>query len=217
MADEVPYRISEREREEAILALREHLLDGRLTLEAFTERVGLALGATVRPDLEQLHADLPALAPLPGPARRKRSRVTFGLLAHVVRRGRLRLGPRSTAVSVLSDIDLDLREASIEAARTTLTVVALVGNVDVYVPEGIDVEVGGVVVLGHRRDWGRDVSVPDAPSLRIHAFGIVGTIDVWRVPRELTGDYGAIVRHVQRAHRAPDMPAGRPPSDWGAV
>jgi hypothetical protein len=27
--------------------------------------------------------------------------------------------------------------------------------------------------------------------------GLLGTVDVWRVPQGLAGDYGAIVRHLQ--------------------
>ena len=35
-----------------------------------------------------------------------------------------------------------------------VTVLAAFGNVDVYVPEGVNVDVGGLTVFGHRRDWG---------------------------------------------------------------
>lgn len=208
MADESSYRVSDGEREQAIVSLREHLLDGRLTLEEFTDRVGSALEAVVAQDLDHLRADLPARVTVPAAPRRRRTRLTIGLLAHVVRRGRIRLGRRAIGISVLSDLDLDLREASIEVPSISLTVVALVGNVDVYVPEGIDVDVGGLAIVGHRRDWGRDVSLPDAPTLRIRAFGVLGTIDVWRVPRGVTGDYGAVIHRVQEAHRTAALPAG---------
>jgi hypothetical protein len=205
---EVPsYRVSESEREQAIVALRGHLLEGRLTLEEFSERAGLALRAVVGRDLETLRSDLPRPSPSGGRARR-RTRITAALFAHVVRRGRLRLGRRTVVVSALSDIDLDLREASIEAPRTSVIVVALAGNVDVYVPEGIDVDVGGVAVIGHRRDWGRDVATPDAPTLRVRAVGLLGTIDVWRVPPELAGDYGRIVDGVRAAQHAPALESG---------
>lgn len=206
MAEE-SHRVSEDEREQAIDALRDHLLEGRLSLEEFSERAGLALRAVVERDLDLLRADLPRRDPPTAPGR-KRTRVTAALFAHVVRRGRLRLGRRTIAISVLSDIDLDLREASIEAPRTSVLAFALFGNVDVYVPEGIDVDVGGLAVIGHRRDWGRDVGAPGVPTVRIRAFGLLGTIDVWRVPRELVGDYAHIVakvREVQRAAVSPEI------------
>lgn len=208
MPDEASHRISDRDRDDAVAALRDHLLDGRLTLEEFTDRVGLALRAVVARELDLVRADLPSPGAAAAAPRRRRTRVTIGLLAHVVRRGRLRLGRRAVGISVLSDIDLDLREATIEAASSSLTIVALAGNVDVYVPEGVDVDVAGLAVAGHRRDWGRDVSLPDAPSLRIRAFGLLGTIDVWRVPLQATGNYGALIDAVKAVHRAVGLPAG---------
>lgn len=198
MAGEESFRVSDEEREHAITTLRDSLLEGRLTLEEFTERATLALRAIVGRDLDRLHADLP-MRVAPSPSRRKRARFTAALFAHVVRRGRLRLGRRTTAISIFSDVDLDLRDASIEASRSSLTVFAFFGNVDVYVPEGIEVDVGGLVLFGHRRDWGTDVSMRDAPKLRVTVCGIFGAIDVWRVPRDLRGDYGVIIDRVKEA------------------
>jgi hypothetical protein len=103
---------------------------------------------------------------------------------------------------VFADIDLDLREASIESRRTSVHVVAIFGNVDVYVPEGIDVDVSGLTIFGHRRDWGRDVATSDCPTVHIRALGLFGTVDVWRVPNDVSGDYGKIIDKVRKRHRA---------------
>jgi hypothetical protein len=201
--DESSYRVSEAEREQAVVSLRDHLLDGRLTLEEFSERAGLALRAQVISDLTTVQRDLPALSTLGLPtSHRKPTRVTMAIFGHVVRRGRIRLRRRTTAISVFADIDLDLREASIEKPRTSLSVLAVLGNVDVYVPEGIDVDVGGLTIFGHRRDWGRDVAGRDAPTVHIRALGLLGTVDVWRVPSDVSGDYGDIIDEVRRRHRA---------------
>ena len=62
---------------------------------------------------------------------------------------------------------------------------AAFGNVDVYVPEGVNVDVGGITVFGHRRDWGRDADRPDAPTVHVRVLGFAGTIDVWRVPQDM--------------------------------
>jgi hypothetical protein len=42
---------------------------------------------------------------------------------------------------------------------------------------------------------------PDAPVLRVRVAALFGTVDVWRVPSELRGDYGGIVRSLQAAQR----------------
>lgn len=158
-------RVSDAEREQTVLVLREHLLAGRLTLEEFSARVEAALGARVGADLARAQEDLPRIAAQApaGPAGRKPARVTTGLFGHVARRGRLRLRGWTTAVTAFADVDFDLREATIDRPQTTMTVLALCGNIDVYVPEGVNVDVSGLALLGHRRDWGKDVSSSDAP------------------------------------------------------
>jgi hypothetical protein len=52
--------------------LRAHLLDERLTIDEYAERVGQAWAATSRPQLDSLLADLPVLGdPRPGAPRRR--------------------------------------------------------------------------------------------------------------------------------------------------
>ena len=49
----------DREREQAVVSLREHFVRGRLTLEELSERTELALRARSRKDLRRACADLP--------------------------------------------------------------------------------------------------------------------------------------------------------------
>lgn len=58
-------RIGDAERDAAVGALREHMSLGRLTAEEFDERMGRALQAKTRSDLEDLFADLPGGVPSP--------------------------------------------------------------------------------------------------------------------------------------------------------
>jgi Domain of unknown function (DUF1707)/Cell wall-active antibiotics response 4TMS YvqF len=200
--DDASLRASDADREQAVAALREHMVAGRLTLEEFCARVDAALRCTVAGELAQLQDDLPdALVKSPG-SRRRPARFTAALLGHVVRRGRFRLRRWSVAASVFGDLDLDLRDATMDEERAAVTVLAAFGNVDVYVPEGVNVDVGGLTVFGHRRDWGRDAGQPDAPSVHVRVFGFAGTIDVWRVPRDLRGSsYREILRTLNDRRR----------------
>jgi hypothetical protein len=185
-----------------VALLREHLLAGRLTLEEFSERVEIAYGAQVGRELELAGDGLPeatsasAVAP-----RRKPTRVTAAVLSHVVRRGRLRLRGWTVATAAFSDLDLDLREAELDRPDTAITAFVAFGNLDVYVPEGIDVRVGGFGLVGHRRDWGRDLARADAPVIRIRAVSLFGTVDIWRVPPDLQGTYGEIIRQLTEGQR----------------
>jgi hypothetical protein len=194
--------VSDAERERAVGSLRDHLLAGRLTLEEFSERVELAYGARLGHELARAQRGLPesgrarALS-----ARRKPTRLTAAVFSHLVRRGRLRLRRWTIAAGACSDMDLDLREAELDTPECSVTVLVACGNADVYVPEGVNVTVGGLGVFGHRRDWGRDAARADAPVIRVHAFSLCGTVDVWRVPSDMRGGYGEITRQLQDPQR----------------
>jgi hypothetical protein len=67
MGDRELMRASDDDREQVVGRLRAALEDGRLKIEEFTERVGLAYQAVTYGDLAKLHADLPAASPEPEP------------------------------------------------------------------------------------------------------------------------------------------------------
>jgi hypothetical protein len=196
-------RVSDLEREQAASALCDDLVAGRLTLEEFSDRVGAAYKATFRRELAQLREDLPGEPVMT--SRRSPLRLTLAIFAHVVRRGRLRLRRRTVSVSAFADLDLDLREATIDSERVALHLWVFVGNADIYLPEGIDVDVGGTILFGRRRDWGRDSAAAPAPRLTVRAHGLFGTIDVWRVPNGVAGTYGEVIEQIEK--RQPQLPA----------
>jgi hypothetical protein len=194
-------RVSDQDREQAVLSLRDDLLAGRLTLDEFSERVEIAYRASVGHDLVRIRADLPDTGPAIVGSGRQQKRLTLALFGHVVRRGRLRLRRRTMVISTFGDVDLDLREAEVSDARVAVTIFVGFGNVDLYVPEGINVEVGGAVIFGRLREWGRDVVRPDAPTVSVRSLGWFGTVDVWRVPHEMRGSYSEILAQLQAQQR----------------
>jgi hypothetical protein len=200
--DDASLRVSDADREQAVVALRGHLLAGRLTLEEFSERVEAALRARFGGDLAQVQEDLPEVFVEATGSGRKPARLTATVLGHVARRGRLRLRGWAVAASAFGDLDFDLREATIEQRQTAVTVLAAFGNVDIYVPEGVNVDVGGITIFGHRRDWGQDIGRPDGPVVHVRVLGLVGTIDVWRVPHDMRGrSYSDIFRKLDDSRR----------------
>lgn len=191
--DESVY-VSDAQRDAAVLELREDLVCGRLTLEEFSERVERAYTARTDAALRAARGRLPE----PLPADRKPRRISGAVFGRAIRHGRLRIRRRTRVVSVAADVDLDLRQARIDSDRVTITVYALLGNADIYIPEGIDVTVGGSIVAGRYRDWGADVVRPDSPAVHVRIVGVLGTVDVWRVPSDVSGDYGTIQRELQQ-------------------
>jgi hypothetical protein len=173
-------RASDDDRDRTVLALREHLAAGRLTLEEFTERMTSALAATTTADLDEPLRELPTPTVQP---RRRPTRFLLSVFSSVRREGRLRLGRHVFCLAAFGNIDLDLREATLE--RDVLSVIAfgLFATMDVYVPEGIEADIGGVVLFGHRNAHGNDVPpVPGSPLVRFNIFGFFAGVDLWRAP-----------------------------------
>lgn len=202
MTDSAPVLASDGDRERAVSALRGHCVEGRLTLEELSERVEAAYGARSVDELEAALSGLPAVQAQP---RTRPKRLTLAAFGRFIRRGRWRVPRRTTALSVFGDVDLDLRDAHIETTAVAVSIFAFFGNVDVYVPEGVEVDIGGLVFFGHRREWGRDVAGRAAPLVRIRALALFGTVDVWRVPKGMTGTYREVIAAVRKRQR--ELPA----------
>jgi len=194
-------RASDAERDEVVAHLRRQLVDGRLTLEEFADRVGTTLAARTHGELAEVVTDLPTRRSSVPAADRRSLRLTGAAFGHVVRRGRIRLTRRPVAFAGFADLDLDLRDATIEHEDTVVTAIVGFGNIDVYVPDGVNVIVSGLSILGHCRQWGFDAGRADAPTLRVRVVGVVATADVWSVPRDVVGDYGDVFQAVQARHR----------------
>jgi hypothetical protein len=180
-------RASDADRDRAIAELREHTAAGRLTLEEFSERVDRAVAAKTLSELDEVRSELPAAVPAEQPRRRPK-RFTGVVFGQTERTGRWRLPRRAFALSLFGDLDVDLRQAELSGPRASITAFVVFGNVDFYVPESVEVDLGGFAVLGHRREWGGELPLyPGAPLLEVRVFSLFGTADLWRVPRSWVG------------------------------
>jgi len=174
-----PILASDAERERACAILREASVDGRLTLDEFTQRIGSALAARTRPELEEVTRDLPALTALPERARRPPVRWSVALMSGVVRRGFWRVGERNWAIALMGSCDLDLRGAAISAPITTFNAVSVMGGIDVIVPPGVEVELEGAAVMGSKvLKLSGPPPGPGAPVVRINAISLMGSVSV---------------------------------------
>jgi hypothetical protein len=177
-------RASDADRDRAAHLLRDHLVSGRLTLEEFSARLDRIYGASTRTELEAVGADLPAPAPEAG---RKASRWLVAIMGGVTRRGRWRVGEHARVVAIMGGCELDLRGAVLEAPETTLTCFAVMGGVTIVVPDGVEVELSGLALMG-----GNEVRVPepphaDAPLVRVRAFALMGGVEVRGQPGRRRG------------------------------
>jgi hypothetical protein len=149
--------------------------------------------ARTRADLEEVLRELPPAAPAP---RRRPARMSAAVFGRFIRRGRWRLARWTWGAAIFGDLDLDLREARLDDSQATVFVTPFFANTDVYVPEGVETDVGGLAVFGHLRSWGRDTARPGAPLVRVRVLGF-GTVDVWRVPAGTTGSLREVIKQVR--------------------
>ena len=163
--------------------LREHAAEGRLTLEEFTERMSAAyLARDATTSSRSWRATCRLWRDRDAP-RRRLTRFLLALFGSTERDGRIRVGRRIGRLAAFGNIDLDLRQATFERDVITIVVVGFFCAIDVYVPEGVEVDARGLVVFGHKGSNGNDpLPVAGTPLVRVFAFGVFAGIDVWRVP-----------------------------------
>jgi hypothetical protein len=170
----VAQRAGDADRERAVALLRDATVQGRLTLEEFSERVERALRARTHDELQELGADLagvsvPALAMAPAASR-------WVVASALNRKGRWPLPPSYRLNVVCGTVVLDLGQAVVQAAETALHVRNYFGTVTIVVPDAVRVEIddGGAFLTN-------EVALPErqppdsAPLIRIRTSGMGGT------------------------------------------
>jgi hypothetical protein len=181
MSDQPTLRASDADRERTVVALREHAVDGRLTLEEFAERMSAAYDARTSGELDEVVADLPSRGtPV---SRRRPTSLVLSIFGSNERDGRIRIRRRVLCLTLFGNVDLDLRQASLERDVVSIVALGMFGAIDIYVPEGVEVDLHGLALFGHKRARGNDPP-PRAGTLllRVLAISVFAGIDVWRVP-----------------------------------
>jgi hypothetical protein len=174
----MPILVSDAERERSVALLRVAVGEGRLTLEEFSERVGLAYAARTDQELASLARDLPGTsAASVTPTAVSEEHRAF--CSHLIRSGPWSLPRRSSWRSIFGTIDLDLRQARLAGPETVLGVYNLFGTVTVIVPEGVEVVVrGGGLFASQKIESPERPAVAGGPSLTIDSRGPGGTLHV---------------------------------------
>jgi hypothetical protein len=173
-----PILASDAERERRVALLRDAVGEGRLTLEEFSERVGLAQAARTDHELARLTRDLPddPTTSAPPTAGSEEHRA---FCSHLIRSGPWSLPAHSSWRSIFGTIDLDLRQARLAGPETALEVYNLFGTVTVIVPGGVEVVVrGGGLFASQKIESPERPPTVGGPRLTIHTRGPGGTLHV---------------------------------------
>ena len=205
---ELSQRVADADRERTITALREHVVEGRLTLDEFSERMGAALQARTRGELDAVMADLPDLSSSAGSglmvattgSPRKQRRWHVAIMSGHSTKGRWRIGGKTNAVAIMGGCDMDLRQAEIEGPEVEITAFSFWGGIKIIVPEGFDVDLRGFSFMGGRSLRLKDVPiVPGSPRIVIRGFAVMGGIDVKSRPNRSARQLGSSVSDMLRS------------------
>ena len=214
-------RVSDDQRAQVVELLRTHTADGHLTLDEFSERVGVALAAQSRAELDQASAGLPApqadVSRVPTTRRSKMTRWVVAIMGGNGRKGRWRTGSHVTAVAIMGGCEIDFRQAEFESDEIVVTAVAVMGGINIIVPEGIAVEMTGFPVMGGKNLKVADVPViPGSPRIVVQAFPVMGGVDVRsrpvRTPKETRAALKKTASALFREMAAGDQPAAALPA-----
>jgi Domain of unknown function (DUF1707)/Cell wall-active antibiotics response 4TMS YvqF len=205
-------RVSDAERDATVRTLGDNAAVGRLTLDELEDRAGRALAAKTRGELAALTSDLPAeasAAPAAAPPARVRKPVRWmvAIMGGSHRRGRYRAVGSINAVAIMGGDEIDLREAEIEGGELTLNLFALMGGSNVYVPDSVEVEIGGFSLMGGHEEVGSERPRPGAPLIRIRSYNLMGGASIYRVPPQARGRGLKEARRLARAAGRGELPA----------
>ena len=184
-------RIGDADRERGAGLLRDHTVEGRLTLEEFAQRLDEVFAARSEQELVAALRELPDQPAAPPTPKRRAWLVT--LLGSVQRRGRWAAPRRIFAFSLLGAPDFDFRQASV-TGDVRITSISLVGALTAIVPPAVDVELGGLALIGGNDLRGADAVAPPiagSPTLRIRSYALIGGARVTFAPPE-AGDQPAL-------------------------
>lgn len=201
-------RASDDDRNKVAELLRDAAGEGRLTLEELDERLDGVYKAKTYAELEPYVRDLPvattgatpaapvvSVAPATAPGLganriggKASSSVSIAVMSGSVRKGPWVVPPDYTAVAFWGGVELDLRDARFAQREVTIRAFAVMGGIEIVVPDDVEVDVTGVGIMG-----GFDHTVsgtenappapPGAPVVRVTGFAFWGGVEVKRKPR----------------------------------
>lgn len=188
-------RVSDNEREQVAERLRVAAGEGRLGLDELEDRITAVYTAKTYAELEPITRDLPA-AGAAGPAafpasrtggrwrvgRKPGRRKTFVLMGGSGNKGAWVVPKSYVAFAMMGGIELDLREAEFEDMEVTINASCLMGGIEIIVPEGLNVVVHGFGFMGGYAGSPSGPVDPEAPTLHVKGFAMMGGVDVKRKP-----------------------------------
>ncbi|WAL69877.1 DUF1707 domain-containing protein [Amycolatopsis cynarae] len=193
-------RASNADRERVAQLLHTALAEGRITVQELEERLDTVYAAKTLAELEPPVADLPdvragtAVQPAPSHAVDQRiggtpgSQTSIAIMSGASRKGNWVVPAQHNSFAFWGGVEIDLRSARFAQRNSTITAVAIMGGIDIVVPDDIVVEVTGIGFMGafeSRDDPAAAATAPPpgAPVVKINGLAFWGGVSVTRKPR----------------------------------
>ncbi|WP_028646804.1 DUF1707 domain-containing protein [Nocardiopsis sp. CNT312] len=199
-SDHSRMRASDADRDSVAHRLREALAEGRLDPDEHSERLDAVYRAKTLGELVPLTEDLPAPngetgsvavptdfhSPRPvyaggritsaGPT----SRLAIAIMGGADRAGSWVVPKQFFTAALMGGVELDLREAHFTSRETSIWVGAVMGGVEIRVPDDVQVRVHGLPIMGGFSGGLRQPSTmpADAPIVHIRGLAVMGGVEV---------------------------------------
>ena len=126
----------------------------------------------------------------------------LSIMGGATRTGHWRLGRRTTCLNIMGGSDLDLCDVELGAPVVDLTVFSFWGGAEINVPDGLNVEVSEINIMG-----GNDVKLgarqpnPGGPTLRLHLTSVMGGTSVYRGRKRSERERRREAKELRQAER----------------
>jgi hypothetical protein len=193
-------RASDADRERVAQILHGALAEGRITMAELEERLTTVYAAKTLTDLEPVTADLPTTPTSIEPATTRAlgfpdtrigghpgSAVSVAVMSGATRKGSWVLPQQHTSLAFWGGTEIDLRNARFAEKHSTITAIAIMGGIEITVPDDLNVDVTGFGLMGgfdFQDKAGTPAASATAPTVKINGLAFWGGVLVVRKPRK---------------------------------
>jgi hypothetical protein len=180
----------ERVRERVVEQLKLNYAHDNIVVDEFERRISLAHESDDRDALKSLVRDLPVLKDSAvgsyqqssytwalNDGKVKRDDSMIAILGGVERKGSWAPARYNKVLAFMGGVDLDFTEAKLPEGVTEIDLFCVMGGVELIVPDGVNVEMQGVPIMGGFEDKTDHTPDERAPTIRIRGLVLMGGVE----------------------------------------
>jgi flavin-binding protein dodecin len=201
----------EQVREEAVDKLIVNYSHAIISAEAFERRLDEAMASSSHQHLVDLVSDLPLTADPRYDASKAHSfspKYAAGdnteddrivsILGNGVREGEWLVPKRIKVIDILGSSKLDFTDAIFQHQQVEIEIATVLGSVDIYVPEHVNVTVKMFTIIGSSENSAPSMAGRQAPQITISGYSVLGSLDV-KVKRTMKEKFIAFANNFREA------------------